>query len=269
MSSSSREFFRYEADRSPTLWILALFFLDLVVFFFVHNPYLVVAWMVLGIIPKVCICSWNHHHQHLHTFYQPILNRLLEIVYTFHTGITTNAWVLHHVLGHHINYLDQEKDESKWMRSDGSQMGTVEYTAKLAVTGYPTAIGVGSRFPKYLKGLFGMGVLVLVLLTGMFFYSWFNALFIFALPMIIGYVATCWATYYHHAGLDTEDHFAASYNIMNRWYNIFTGNLGYHTAHHVKPGLHWSKLPEYHASIADKIPAHLYRDPCYPFRWFT
>ena len=56
--------------------------------------------------------------------------------------------------------------------------------------------------------------------------------------------------------------------FSNKWYNIFTGNLGYHTAHHVKPGLHWSMLPEFHKSIEDKIPAHLYRQPCIPFKWF-
>jgi fatty acid desaturase len=268
MTSDVKPLFRFEADRAPTMVILALFVADLGIFFLVENRYLVVAWMLLGVVPKICICSWNHHHQHLHTFYKPVLNRLLEIVYTFHTGITTNAWVLHHVLGHHINYLDQEKDESKWMRADGTTMGTIEYTTKLAASGYPTAIGVGRRFPRYLRGLFGIGAITLALLAWMFTYNWFNALFIFALPMVIGYLATCWATYYHHAGLDTENHFEASYNIMNKWYNIATGNLGYHTAHHVKPGLHWSKLPEYHASIVDKIPAHLYRQPFFPFRWF-
>jgi hypothetical protein len=51
---------------------------------------------------------------------------------------------------------------------------------------------------------------------------------------------------------------------MHRSYNILTGNLGYHTAHHVKPKLHWSKLPEFHATIADRIPDHLYIEPFFP-----
>ncbi|MCB0319781.1 MAG: fatty acid desaturase, partial [Bdellovibrionales bacterium] len=76
-----------------------------------------------------------------------------------------------------------------------------------------------------------------------------------------------WHTYFHHAGLDTEDHLEASYNIMHKWYNIITGNLGYHTAHHMKQALHWSKLPEYHKSIEDKIPPHLFREPAIPVKW--
>jgi fatty acid desaturase len=87
---------------------------------------------------------------------------------------------------------------------------------------------------------------------------------VFAIPMVAGYVITCWHTYCHHAGLDTQNPYEASHNIMHRTYNILTGNLGYHTAHHVKPKLHWSKLPEFHATIADRIPDHLYIEPFFP-----
>ena len=69
------------------------------------------------------------------------------------------------------------------------------------------------------------------------------------------------------AGLETDDHAEASYNITHKWYNILTGNLGYHTAHHLRGGLHWSKLPEFHKTIEDTIPPHLFRKPSIPFRW--
>ena len=47
---------------------------------------------------------------------------------------------------------------------------------------------------------------------------------------------------------------AASRNYVGGLHNKLTGNLGYHTAHHYRQGVHWSKLPELHESIADKIP---------------
>lgn len=260
--------FRYKEDRLPVLCIFGLFALDFAVYLFAQTWWQLVGWMAVVATFKVCICSWNHHHQHLAMFRHTVLNRLLEVVYAFHTGITTNAWVLHHVLGHHINYLDQTRDESGWKRKDGTVMGEIEYTAMIAVTGYLRAFRVGRDHPKYQRGFLGMGTLVVVLLAALFYYNWVNALCVFAIPMVFGYVVTCWHTYCHHAGLDTDDHFEASHNIMHRWYNILTGNLGYHTAHHVKPGLHWSRLPEYHATIAEKIPAHLYIEPCIPFRWF-
>jgi len=105
---------------------------------------------------------------------------------------------------------------------------------------------------------------VLALFAAAFWWNWLNALFVFAIPMAAGYVITCWHTYCHHAGLDTQNPYEASHNIMNRSYNVLTGNLGYHTAHHVKPKLHWAKLPAFHATIADRIPAHLYIEPFFP-----
>lgn len=259
--------FRYQEDRIPTLCIVGLFFLDLAVFFTVDSVPLLIGWLLLVTTPKIGICSWNHHHQHLHTFHQGWLNRLLEVVYTFHTGITSNAWVLHHVLGHHVNYLDQTKDESAWKRPSGKKMGEVEYTLTIAATGYLRAFMVGLRHKRYLSAFFGVGTFVLLCVSAMVYFRPIPSTFVFLIPMVGGYIVTCWHTYCHHAGLDTDDHFQASHNIMHRWYNIFTGNLGFHTAHHVKPGLHWSKLPEFHASIAHKIPPHLYIEPCIPFRW--
>jgi fatty acid desaturase len=63
--------------------------------------------------------------------------------------------------------------------------------------------------------------------------------------------------YDQHAGLDLDDHLTASRNIESRFYNLVTFNSGYHTAHHVKPGLHWSRLPEFHRQLRDRIPADL------------
>ncbi|MEZ4754154.1 MAG: fatty acid desaturase [Bdellovibrionota bacterium] len=258
-------FFRFKADRLPTAIITALFLLDLAVFFYLPSNLSVLIWMLVMLPVKACICSWNHHHQHVHTFKQTWANRLLEIIYAFHTGITTNAWVLHHNLGHHVNYLDQTKDESGWARKDGSTMGTLEYTLTIAITGYLRAYKVGKKHPKYQKAFLSAGLYVSIILLGLFYINWFNALFIFLIPMLAGYVITCWHTYYHHAGLHTDDHFEASYNVTHRWYNLLTGNLGFHTAHHWKQGVHWSKLPELHEEIKEKIPAHLFRRPCFPF----
>jgi hypothetical protein len=32
----------------------------------------------------------------------------------------------------------------------------------------------------------------------------------------------------------------------------------------VKPKLHWSRLPAFHAQIAERIPPHLYIEPFFP-----
>ena len=57
--------------------------------------------------------------------------------------------------------------------------------------------------------------------------------------------------------LDAHDHLTASRNRAGHLYNRLTFNSGYHTAHHLRPGLHWSQLPRFHQEIGDRIPAPL------------
>jgi len=249
--------FRYKEDRLPVALVVLLLCLDLLVYFTVQSVPLLLCWMLLVLQIKVYTAAWNHHHQHVHTFYQTFLNRLLEIVYTFHTGVTTNTWVLHHNLGHHLNYLDQEKDESGWMKKDGSTMGSLEYTLTIALTAYYRGFLVSKRYPKYQRSFIGMGVFNLLLMSILLWHNWLNGLIVFLIPMMTVFVGTCYATYKHHSDLHAEDPYLASHNVTNKLYNALTGNLGYHTAHHMKQALHWSKLPEYHRSMEHKVPANL------------
>lgn len=262
------QFFRYSEDRIPVLILVSYFAVNLLVYFYVQNIWLLILWTLAGIIPKGWISAWNHHHQHVMTFRQPLLNRLIEIPYTLMTGISTHAWMLHHVVGHHMNYLDQSKDESAWKTPSGRTMGEVEYTFVIAATAYPRAFNVGLRHPKHFRTFLLMGLVHLSILAAFFYYDWVNALFVWLLPMIISVHMVTWATFDHHSGLDSADHFKASYNIMDKWYNMATLNLGYHTAHHYRQAVHWSKLPELHADIAKNIPPELYRPAGAPFNWF-
>jgi fatty acid desaturase len=257
--SAPRGLFNHAEDRLPVALIGALTGLDFVVYFTADNPFVLCAYWLLMMVPKGVVCAWSHHHQHAPTMRWAPLNRLLEVCYALHTGVTTHTWVLHHVLGHHVNYLDQDKDESRWRRKDGTRMGALEYTLRLALTAYPSAFQVGRRYPRLQRVFLVFGALTALLLALLVYHRPLPGLLLFVLPMACSMLFTAWVTYDHHAGLDTDDRFAASYNIMNRWFNRLTGNLGYHTAHHRSGGLHWSRLPALHATIAHRIPTHLYR----------
>ena len=249
--------FKYAADRLPVAIILLLSVADFSLYFLVENVWLLVTFWIVMIIPKGKICAWNHHHQHTLTFKQKGLNRLLELFYALHTGTTTNLWMLHHVLGHHQNYMDQTKDESRWQRKSGKKMGEIEYTLTVASTAYFRGFKVGDRFPKLQQIFMLYTVITFSVVTALAYFNPIATLFLFILPMITGLLLTAWATYDHHSGLDTENEFEASRNNLNRLYNITTGNLGYHTAHHHEQGVHWSLLPELHDQIKNKIPPHL------------
>lgn len=251
--------FKHAADRLPVTAILLLSALDFALYFYVENIFILAAYFLLMFFPKSQICAWNHHHQHTPTFKYRPLNRVLEFFYALHTGVTSNLWVLHHVLGHHHNFLDQGKDESRWLKKNGEKMGEIEYTLNVACTAYYRGYQVGKRHPKPQKIFLTYSVITFAILALLVWLNPLPALFLFVLPMVAGMLVTAWATYEHHAGLDTDNEFEASFNNTNRWYNLFTGNLGYHTAHHHKQGVHWSKLPKLHDQIKHNIPGELIR----------
>ena len=86
--------------------------------------------------------------------------------------------------------------------------------------------------------------------------------------MLTSLLLTSYATYSHHSDLEVDDQMRASRNIESKWYNKLTGNLGYHTAHHLRFGMHWSKLPEIHKQIRAQIPNECIIPPTYIFRLF-
>jgi fatty acid desaturase len=268
--------FRYSEDRLPVLCFALLFCCDLGIYAFVDNVWALVAWTFVGIFPKGCVCAFNHHHQHVATFKSAVLNRLLEQMYALQTGVASNAWVLHHALGHHVNYLDQTKDESGWRDDDGSTMGWFKYTVWNTLQAYPRAWRVGERYRAHQRVLLGSTIFIIALVAGLTVLRPFPALCVFIAPMLISIFGTVYATHCHHAGKKTDSHFVACNNIIHGVYNIATGNLGYHTAHHHRPGVHWSRLPALHAEIEDKIPADCYVPAELPYTigdhaktWFT
>ena len=250
--------FKYPEDRLPVFIISLFTLLDFTVYFMVDNTWLLLGFYLLMIWPKGIICAWNHHHQHTPTFSSKWLNYLLEQFYALHTGATSKLWVLHHVLGHHHNYLDQSRDESRWKDKNGKLMSRSRYSFDVATTAYYRAWQVGKKHPRPLKVFFIAGSITLLIVATLTWYRPVPALFCFILPMMTSLLFTAWVTYAHHAGLDVDNDFEASHNIMSPIYNRLTGNLGYHTAHHFKQGLHWSRLPELHEQIKDKIPQHLF-----------
>jgi fatty acid desaturase len=248
---------KYKADRGPVAFVLLAFAVHVALWCFA-TPWLAAASILPLTLLSVFVAPINHHHQHLNTFRSAPLNRAYEIVLALQTGVAPYAWVLHHNLGHHRNYLHQrphaQPDESTWTRSDGQKMGRIEYTIDLLLRHQSDIWQVGLKHPKYLRSLLLMKLPLWGLLGAALWLSPLNTLLVFLVPAFLTLTHTIWATYEHHAGCDTANHLVASVNRDNRLYNWLSGNLGLHTAHHQRPGVHWSLLPQIHAQIKHEIP---------------
>ena len=262
-------FVRKKIDYYPITIIILISAIDLLVFFLSPSWILTLFWGAISIYIKGFTCSLNHHHQHYKFFSVKWANRAIEFIMGLQTGVVGELWVLHHTLGHHQNYLDQTKDESGWQKESGETMNVLEYTIHVGNTTYARGLKVGERYPRERKRLIQNIVVTIAAIASLTWYNWYNALVVFILPMVTLLYATVFDTYKHHSGLDTKDPYEATYNIIDPTYNWFTCNLGYHTAHHLQCGKHWSELPALHEQIKDKIPANLYRTAGFPFAQVT
>ena len=137
----------------------------------------------------------------------------------------------------------------------------------MGLTAYARAWKVGTKFPQIQKYFIYACIIQCSLLLILIAYRPLAGVLIFLIPMISGIIVTVYTTYHHHSGLDSDDPYRSSYNIDEQWYNWLTGNLGYHTAHHLKGSLHWSLLPEFHREIAAKIEPRYYKK--YNLLWYS
>jgi len=248
---------RYDADWWPVSVVLASFLLHAALYFWA--PPTLAALSVLPLFAlSTMVAAFNHHHQHVNAFRSRWLNRVYDLVLAVQTGVGPYTWVLHHNLGHHLNYLhqppSQNPDESHWTRRDGTRMGRLEYTLHTLLHHQVDVYRVGRKHPAIFRRYLLMKVPCYAFMAAGFWYRPLSYLLVFFVPSLLALVHTCWATYEHHAGHLATEHERASTNREHPLFNLLTCNLGLHTAHHMKPGLHWSELPAMHARIRSQIP---------------
>jgi fatty acid desaturase len=253
-----KSLFHHPEDRLPTIIMMGFFLIQLAAYLFVESLLLAIPLAILFLTLGSMSIAVSHNHCHCETFKSPLLNRIYEVPLYLQSGVSPYAWILHHVIGHHKHYLEQENDPSPWKRpADGSKMGRWEYMWKNSLAMYPEVIKIARHFPDLQRKFWLMFVISNAVLAALIVYNPVNAIIFFVVPMLLMILNLLDATYPHHSGLSVEDEFLASRNNMHWLFNIFTWNLGYHTAHHMWPELHWTLLPAKHEEIKDKIPPEL------------
>ena len=249
--------FRHPIDVVPATLVLAVCAAQLVVFARVHDPLRVLAAVALLFPVQVNLAGMCHNHHHVNTFRTRLGNRAFEVVMFFQLGMLPYGYTLHHNIGHHRHYLDQMRDSNRWRRADGGAMGPWEFAWALCLDMYPTVWRIGREHPGVFRKFRRMAWVCAGVLAALVAVDPVNALLVFVLPLPPALLLQAQATHWQHAGLDADEPVRASRSAVDRVYNLRTLNLGYHAAHHLRPALHWSELPAFHAAIADRIPPDL------------
>lgn len=248
---------REPIDVVPVTAIFMVTIVQLAIFFGIHDPLVALVAVTLLFPFQLNFAAMCHNHHHCRTFRAALANRVFEIAMFFQLGMLPYGYTLHHNLGHHGHYLDQTRDSNRWRRADGRAMSSWEFATRLCWHMYPTVWRIGREHPRLFRKFRRMAAVCGALLLAALVVHPLNAVLVFVLPLPFALLLQAQATHWQHTGLASGDPLRASRSIVDRRYNLRTLNLGYHTAHHLRPGLHWSKLPEFHATIAAAIPPEL------------
>lgn len=245
---------RYKADRRT----LAYMAVTTTMFFFLwisdgFNPWLYVIYLFLSVAVTVIA----HNHNHLPIFRKKSLNTLTDYWLTVFYGFPAFAWIPTHNMNHHA-LNNREGDYTITYR-------LTEHNHLLMLLLYPSVSSFYQQKPirdylrslkannkrKYWLAVMQYVFLVLWIVVGLVI-DWQKALLYIVLPQQFGLFAVLVFNYVQHVHADEESEFNHSRNFTG-FLNVLLFNNGYHTVHHDKAGTHWSKTPQLHADVADKI----------------
>lgn len=212
----------------------------------------------IQLILSVSVGVIVHNHKHVPIWKNSFLNTITDCWLTLLYGFPVFGWIPTHMQNHH-SYTNKDEDYTKtYAFSEKNNLITLLF--------YPTYSGgiQQKAIFKYLKDLFGNNrakfwqhmlqfVCLAVFLFAAFYIDWRKAIFYVIIPNQIALNSVLFFNYMQHIHADENSEFNHSRNIIGPWLNLFLFNNGYHTAHHIKPYLHWSRLPAFHDEIKDKI----------------
>ncbi len=267
---------RYRADLK-TLAFVAIYF-GLVAVQWVYAPKgLAVA------IPLVVLTCWfsffgavaTHNTIHCPIFESRALNRLFQVALTLTYGHPVSAYVPGHNLSHHKHTQSRRdvmrttKTRFSWNLLNGIFfMPIVGRDIFAADMRYFKAMY--RRNPPWFRQMILETIIFLGSMGALLALDWKK----FILYILIPHQYAAWGiitmNLLQHDGCDENSEHNHSRNFVGKIVNWFAYNNGYHSIHHMEPGLHWSLLPEEHAKrVAPHIHPNLDQENFLLYLWRT
>jgi fatty acid desaturase len=242
---------RYDADLR-TLAFLVSFNVLLVVQWLdvARGAYLLLPTYILAVVALVV----KHNHVHSPTFGKAAWNSAFELwlsVLTAHptSGIITS----HNILHHGSNNTDTDFVRCSLVRYRSNFLNLMAFFFASVRTMYrnkPNDLDAWRRSRPELyrqaigERIFTYGFLLLVVLI-----DWRSTLKYCAGPWFFAQWVLVTINLLQHQDCDFSSEYNHSRNLTGRLLNWLLLNNGYHTAHHMFPTAHWSKLPAIHQRV--------------------
>jgi fatty acid desaturase len=208
------------------------------------------AWL-LGWISGVDVGVNFHNHTHRRIFRHSLLNRWGGRLWTFSGGWPSFYWQYAHVVVHHGKLLESEDWTLPRRTSDGEFENYHRYTLLHWPFRYFVHLFCDFRASnRRLRRRAVVELAIFALLYSIpFWIDPMMAVWLWLLPHWVGNLVMGAGMYSQHACCvqKTESQPVSHSNtFLNGFFNQTMFNIGYHTAHHDHPNVHWSDLPEFH-----------------------
>ncbi len=196
-------------------------------------------------------CVIKHNHNHCRTFRDERWNRALEQALGLLTGHPTSAIITAHNVRHHG--ANQSADD--WVRA--SLVGFRHNWLNLLVFPFVSVATMRAakasdlaRWRRERPALYRRALAERLVLYGslsaLVLADWRSTLVYLGGPWLFGQWAIVTINLLQHQDCDPASEVDHSRNVTGRLVNWLVLNNGFHGAHHLRPALHWSRLPEFH-----------------------
>lgn len=245
---------RYKAD-VRTLLTVALYFTLAIAPWFLWNELSTV--QIFLFVAANCVLSFIcativHNTIHVPIFESRILNKIFQVVLSLCYGHSTSAYVPGHNFSHH-KYVQTPKDairtsKARYRLNILNQLFFFYIMSGDILKG---EIRFAKKMYKERPYWFRQYAMEMILVNGikiaLAFVNWKCFLLFIFIPHQYAAWGIVSTNYFQHDGCDEEHPYNHSRNFIGGFLNWMLFNNGYHGAHHMKPNLHWSLYPEYHA----------------------
>lgn len=227
------------------------------------------ALFLASLVMAFAVGAMHHNHAHLPLWRSPLLNALTDYWFTLLQGHPGYVFFPAHLDNHH-RHVNGVRDFTRTYRyRDSNDLpGLLIHPLQSAYTLLPVIAAHlrmlwRERRKAVVQVMTHYAVLAACILTA-FLLDWRKALLFVAAPQLAALFFLLASNYLQHAYTDETSAYNHSRNFLG-WLNPLFFNVGYHTAHHHDSSIHWSRLPQVHAMIADRIDQRLVEKS---FAWY-
>ncbi|MCB9664845.1 MAG: fatty acid desaturase [Alphaproteobacteria bacterium] len=245
---------RHAADARAVLFVLVA--LGLQLGGFVLWP-VMPGWVAALWVAVACWFGWitaviTHNIVHVPVFVHRPANRAMQLLLTVTYGHPVSAFVPGHNLSHHVHTQTRKdvmrttKLRFRWNFLNGA-LAPLVLARDITRSDLAYATAMRRERPRWFRqwvleyAVFGITQLALILISPV---AW--VLFVF-LPHNAGAFGIIGMNFLQHDGCDAGSRWNHSRNFVGPLINWWTFNNGFHTIHHLHPGMHWTLLREAHA----------------------